>query len=103
MQETYGHSLGGAGSHLPGDRFRMNGIQWSVNLAGSQQPFLNFEREMSWDQGFRTLEPDIVSIRPIASTNLIYVPGAPGDDKRGTRAFAFQDNIDRDSRSMHEG
>src|ERR1035438_5186547 len=74
-----------------------------MNLAGSEQPLLHFERKMPWNQGLGTLEPDIVSIGAIASSNLVYVPGAFCDDERGTCAFTFQHGIDRNRGSMHKG
>ena len=78
-QEAHGHCFYAARVHLPRDRFRLNGIQRSLNLACSQQPFLDFEGKMSRNQRFRTLEPDIVGIRPIASSNLVDVPRTFGD------------------------
>ena len=103
VQETHSHCFCAARGYFPGDGFRLKWIQRSVYLAGSEQPFLDFEREMSWDQRFRTFEPDIVRIGAIASANLVYVPRAPGDDERGTGAFAFQYGVDRDSGPMHKG
>ena len=73
-----------------------------MDLAGSEQAFLDFEREVARDQGLRTLEPDIVGIGPIASTDLVDVARAFGDDERGARAFTFQDRIDRDRGSVHK-
>ena len=49
MQETHRHGFDAAGGHLPGDCFRLSAIQRNVNFAGSQQPFVDFEREMPRD------------------------------------------------------
>ena len=46
VQKTHSHGFYAAGGHLPGDCFRLNVVQRNVNLAGSEQPFLDFEREM---------------------------------------------------------
>jgi hypothetical protein len=49
MKKTHGHSFSAAGGDLRGDRLRLKDIQRSVYLSAGEEPFIDFECEVSWN------------------------------------------------------
>src|SRR5215467_14349457 len=69
-------------------------VQRLQHLACGVQSLIYFQAQVAWHQWHRSLEEEVVTLRPVPAADLVDVAKSFGGDETRARALAFEHRID---------